>query len=273
MKSVLHIACVALLVSFSLAPFMWSVLTSVKPAEEIFTVPATYLPGSVTLDSYGQVFAQRPFARYLLNSVIVALGSTLLALAAGSSAAYALGRLAPGKGPMIEKGILFFALFPPAVLLVPLFNAARVLGMTNSYIGLIVVHAALNLPFAVWTLTAFFRALPREIEEAAAVDGFSRPRILVRIILPLSAPALAATAILVFIFSWNEFVIALTFMQSDLMRTVPVGIAMLSGATVYEIPWGQISAAIVMTTLPVVAAVMAFQRWILSGLTSGAVKG
>ncbi|MBD3163081.1 MAG: ABC transporter permease subunit [Candidatus Eisenbacteria bacterium] len=264
---------VLLLIGFSTGPFLWSVVTSVKPAEEIYEAPPTYLPEEISTESYTEVFARRPFGRYLLNSLIVAAGSTLVALLAGSLAAYGLARLGlPGAGG-IERAILFFALFPPAVLLVPLFSVARQLGLINSYLGLILVHAALNLPFVVWTLGAFFRGFPREIEEAARVDGFSRLRILVRIVLPLSAPAIAATAILTFIFSWNEFVIALTFMQRDAMRTVPVGISMLSGATVYDVPWGQISAAIVMTTLPVVAAVLAFQRWILRGLTAGSIKG
>jgi multiple sugar transport system permease protein len=261
------------LVVCSLGPFAWSVLTSVKPNREVFAVPPTYLPGSLSVESYSGVFQQRPFGRYLINSLVVAAGSTLLVLGVASPAAYALARFRLRGGWFFEKALLVFALFPPAVLLAPLFSVARELGATNSYASLIVVHAALNLPLAVWMLTAFFRQLPRDIEDAARVDGFGRLGILARIQLPLAAPALAATAILVFIFSWNEFVIALTFMTRDEMRTVPVGIAMLSGVTVYEIPWGQISAAVVMTTLPVVAAVLAMQRWIISGLTAGAIKG
>jgi multiple sugar transport system permease protein len=262
-----------MLVAWSVGPFLWSVLTAVKPTDEVFRTPPTYLPHALSFDSFGMIFERRPFGRYLLNSLVVAIGSTLVALVAGSAAAYALTRLRLRGAATIERGFLLFALFPPAVLLVPLFAAGRTLGLVNSYSGLILVHAALNLPFTIWALASFFRELPIEIEEAARVDGFSRLQILARIVAPLSAPALAATAILVFIFSWNEFVIALTFMQRDAMRTVPVGISMLSGVTVFEVPWDQISAAIVMTTLPIVAAVLVFQRWILSGLTAGAVKG
>lgn len=273
MKRIGLAVVIGTLIAFSLGPFAWSVLTSVKPNREVFAVPPTYLPENLSLENYQGVFQQRPFGRYLLNSLIIAMGSTVLSLSVATLAAYALARLRLKGSGLLEKSLLFFALFPPAVLLAPLFSAARDLGATNSYVALIVVHAALNLPLAIWMLTAFFRQLPQDLEDAARVDGFSRLGMLARVLLPVSAPALAATAILVFIFSWNEFVIALTFMTRDDMRTVPVGIAMLTGVTVYEIPWGQISAAVVMTTLPVVAAVLAMQRWIISGLTAGAIKG
>ncbi len=264
---------IALLVTFNLGPFAWSFLTSIKPGAEVFAIPPTYLPRDLSIESYTGVFDQRPFARYLWNSIVVATLSTLVALATGALAAHGLARLRLRAAAALEYGLLFFALWPPAVLLVPLYSLGRALGLINSHLGLALVHAALNLPLAAWMLTASFRSLPPELEEAARVDGFSRLQFLTRVTLPLSGPALAATAILVFILSWNEFVIALTFISRDDLRTVPVGIAMLTGVTVYEIPWGQISAAVVMTTLPVVVAVLACQRWIVSGLTAGAVKG
>lgn len=273
MRRALFGTLLLLAIAWSVGPFLWSVLTSLKTPEELFKAPPTYLPRALSLDSYTGVFERRPFGLYLLNSLIVAAGSTLLVLLLAAPAAHRLARMRKSRATPIERGFLLFALFPPAVLLVPLFTAARTLGLTNSPIGLIIVHAAINIPFAVWSLTAFFRQLPAEVEEAGRIDGFTSAGVLTRIVLPLAAPALAATGILVFIFSWNEFVIALTFIQRDSLRTVPVGISMLSGATVYEIPWGQISAAVVMTTLPVVVAVLALQRWILSGLTAGAVKG
>lgn len=273
MKAVWAGVAVTAVVVFAVGPFAWSLLTSIKPDAELFAIPPTYLPRTLSFEHYTGVFAQRPFATYLWNSVLVALLSTLVALAAGAMAAHVLARLRPRASRFLEYGLLFFALWPPAVLLVPLYTLGRTVGLTDSRLGLAIVHAALNLPFAAWMLTAFFRQLPAEIEEAARVDGFSRWQFLVRVALPLVAPALGATAILIFILSWNEFVIALTFISRDELRTVPVGIAMLTGVTVYEIPWGQISAAVVMTTLPVVVVVLAFQRWIVSGLTAGAVKG
>ncbi len=273
MKRIWVVLGVAGLSLFCLAPFLWSLVTSLKTPAELLAVPPTWVPHHPTLANYVDVFVQRPFARYLLNSLIVGLLSTLIAMTCASLAAYALARLRLRGTTIIEYGLLFFALWPPAVLLVPLYLVGRSLGLLNSLVGLSLAHAALNLPFAAWMLTAFFRQVPAELEEAARVDGLSRLQFLRRILLPLVAPAMAATALLVFIFSWNEFVIALTFIVRDNLRTVPVGIAMLTGITSYDIPWGQISAAVVMTTLPVVAAVLACQRWIISGLTAGALKG
>lgn len=267
------VAAAALLVAWSTAPFVWTVITSLKSAGEVFAIPPTYLPHDLTFANYGAIFVQRPFAAYLRNSVVVALLSTLLCLAAAAPAAYALARLRLPGARWLERSILAFALFPPAVFLVPLHELARRIGAIDSHVGLALVHAALNLPFAVWTLAAFFRELPQELEDAARVDGFSTPGILLGIVLPLSAPALSATALLVFVFSWNEFVLALTLLSRDELRTVPVGIAMLTGATSEEIPWGEICAAVVVTTAPLVAVLPAFQRWIVSGLTAGAVKG
>jgi len=272
-KRIGFVASLAGLILLSTVPFLWPLVTSIKSEAEISTVPPTLLPHQFSVAAYQEIFAQRPFARYILNSFVVALGSTVLAIATGSAAAYAISRLRPAFAGPLEAVFLLAALFPPAVLLVPLFSAARVLQAVDSYWGLILAHAALNLPLAVWSLASFFRGLPRELEDAARIDGFSRLQFYRRILLPLSAPAVAAAAIIVFIFSWNEFVIALALMQRDSMRTVPVGIAMLSGTSAYEVPWGQVSAAIVLTTLPVVAAVLALQRRILGGLTAGAVKG
>lgn len=272
MKRLLLASGVTLLALWSLAPFLWSVITSLKDSDEVMRIPPTYVPEAPTGSNYSDIFSRQPFARYMLNSAIVGLGSTALALVAGALAAYAIARLRVPGGRLVEKALLAFSLVPSAILIVPLFAGAQRLGLTNSHLALIIVHATFNLPFAVWMLTSFFREFPSELEDAARVDGFSRLQILTRLVLPLSAPALGATAILLFIFSWNEFVIALTLLRGD-QATVPVGIARLTGTSAYEIPWGQISAAVVLTTLPVVAAVLAFQRWIVSGLTAGAVKG
>ncbi|MFQ5654457.1 MAG: carbohydrate ABC transporter permease [Planctomycetota bacterium] len=266
-------ACVVAIVLWSLAPFLWQVITSIKPSEELVSVPPTYWPSEPTLSSYSRIFDTRPFARYMLNSFIVALSTTALCTVLGSLAAYAFARLRLPGGAWAVRLILFVALFPPTILVIPLFKLMQTAGMLNNPLGLILPYTALNLPLSIWVLMIFFRQIPKEIEEAAAVDGLSRWGTLWRIILPLSAPAVATTGILVFIFSWNEFLLALTLMSRDSARTVPVGIAMLSGVSSYEVPWDQISAAVVLTTLPVVAMVVAFQRRIIAGLTAGAVKG
>lgn len=261
------------IVLWSLAPFLWQVITSLKPPDEVITVPPTYWPSEVTVSSYFKIFKTRPFGTYILNSFIVAMGTTVLCTVIGTLAAYAFARLdLPGGGYAI-KGILFIALFPPTILIIPLFKMVKVLGLLNSPLGLILPYTAMNLPFSIWVLMTFFKQIPRDIEEAAAVDGFTRWGTLWKIIFPLSAPAVATTAILIFIFSWNEFLIALKFMSLDSARTVPVGIALLSGVSSYEVPWDQISAAVVLTTLPVVAMVLAFQKRIIEGMTAGAVKG
>lgn len=264
---------VGVAVFFSLAPFLWQVLTSIKPANEIFSRPVRYIPSHVDFSAYAKIFSRHPFARQIVNSVIIACAGTFLCLAASALAAYALARLHLRGGQGFLLFLLFLSLFPPVVLIVPLYEMVSTLGLMNNWLALVVPYAALNVPFATWVLTSFFRQIPEALEDAARVDGLSRLGILVRIILPLSAPALATTAILVFIFCWNEFLFALTFMTRATSRTVPVGIAMLSGASQYEIPWDQISAATVLTTLPLVAFVVLFERRIVEGLTAGAVKG
>lgn len=264
---------VAALVLWSLGPFLWQVLTSLKPAAEVMTVPPTYWPSRVSFASYAGIFATRPFATYLWNSAVVATATTALCAVLAVPAAYAFARLPLPGGAWAVRAILFVALFPPTVLVVPLYRLVQAAGLLNNPLGLILPYTALNLPFAVWVLMTFFKAVPRDLEEAAAVDGLSRWQTLWKVVFPLAAPAVATTAILVFIFSWNEFLLALVFMSKDAARTVPVGIAMLSGVTVYEVPWDQISAAVVLTTLPVVALVLAFQKRIVEGLTAGAVKG
>ena len=258
---------------FCLGPLLWEVLTSLKPTSELFSRPLTYLPQEISFKSFINIFSRQPFARYILNSLIVASGTTFLALVIGAPAAYGLARLNFKRSGLIQKLILLIALFPPIILVAPLYEMILKIGLANNYLALILPYTALNLPFVIWILVGFFRQIPHDIEEAALVDGFSHLGLLTKIIIPISAPALATTAILVFIFAWNEFILALTFMSHPSMRTVPVGISMLSGVSSYQIPWDQIAAAVVATTLPVVIVVMLLQKKIIEGLTAGAVKG
>ncbi|MEK6542851.1 MAG: carbohydrate ABC transporter permease [Elusimicrobiota bacterium] len=263
---------IAIVCVWSLAPFLWQVLTSLKASEEIFRVPPEIFPDSWSIESYRKVLTGRAFGTYVLNSLWVGSWATLICVSVASCAAYAMTRLTVKGTAFWQKFLLAPSFLPPAVLAVPLYQLAHFCGITDKPIALVLAYAALNLPFAIWMLAAFFKHLPKELEEAAMLDGLSRMGILLRIILPVSLPALATTSILVFIFCWNEFVLALTLMSRDATRTVPVGIAMLSGASAYEIPWDQITAAVVMTTMPVVLLVLFFQRQIVSGLTAGAVK-
>lgn len=258
---------------YCLAPFLWTVITAFKPAGEVFSLPIRYWPGSLSIENFVDVFAKRPFGRYVANSVIVATGGTLLALAIASAVAFRLRYLPAYKALALQRWILIGAIVPPTLLVIPVFICIKALGLINNPLGLIISYAFLNLPFGIWMLYAAFTRIPKELDEAALIDGFSRPGILTRIILPLARPAVAVAAALIFIFCWNEFLIALTLMPDQARYTVPVGISLLSGASLYEIPWGQINAAVTITTVPVILIVALLQRWIVEGLTAGAVKG
>jgi ABC-type glycerol-3-phosphate transport system permease component len=253
--------------------FFWTIQTALKPPGEVFRLPVSYVPETLSLANLTDVFSKRPFGRYVLNSLIVGAGATLLTLWAAAVLAFRLRAMELRRALRIQKWFLVGAILPPALLVIPVFMLMKQLGLVNNYLALILAYTALNLPFAVWMLHAAFRQLPRELDEAALLDGFSDSAILYRIILPLSRPSLAVTAVLVFIFCWNEFILALSLMPSQSKYTVPVGIALLSGASAYEMPWGEINAAVALTTIPIILVIAALQRWIIQGLTTGAVKG
>jgi ABC-type glycerol-3-phosphate transport system permease component len=273
MKRVLLYCLMGVLFVYCLFPFVWTVLTALKTEEEVFSLPVQYLPETVSLGNVRDVFYKRPFARYIINSLIVAGGATALTLWIASILAFRLRELDLTRAMRFQRWFLIGAIVPPALLAIPLFIVMKRFGLTDSYLGLILSYGVLNLPFAVWMLHAAFRQLPKEIDEAALIDGFSRMGILFKMIIPLSRPSLSVAAVLVFIFCWNEFILALTLMSSQAHYTVPVGIAMLSGTSVYEIPWGQINAAVAFTTVPIILIIILLQRWIIEGLTRGAVKG
>ena len=254
-------------------PFVWTVLTAIKPPEEVFSLPIRYLPGTLAAENFVDVFYKRPFGRYVANSIIVGAGGTLLTLALSSLVAFRLRYLPVHRALMLQRWILVAAIVPPTLLVIPVFVVIKGLGLINNPLGLIISYCFLNLPFGIWMLYAAFSRVPMELDEAARIDGFSWGGILARIVLPLSKAALAVTAALIFIFCWNEFLIALTLMPDQSRYTVPVGISMLSGTSIYEIPWGQINAAVAITTVPVILIVALLQRWIVEGFTAGAVKG
>jgi trehalose/maltose transport system permease protein len=252
-------------------PFYWAIVSSLKTGSGIFSVEP--FPPNPSLANYVTLFAEQPFARNILNSLIVATVATAVSLFLAVTAAYALGRVQfRGRAAMLFA-ILSVSMFPQIAVLSGMFELVRLLGLYNTLTGLILSYLILTLPFTAWVLTAFMRELPRELEEAAIVDGASPWRILTRVFLPVMGPALAATGLLAFIVAWNEFLFALTFTLSTEMRTVPVAIALISGASAYELPWGRIMAASVIVTVPLILLVLALQRRIVSGLTAGAVKG
>ncbi len=258
---------------YSLFPFIWTVITALKPPEEIFTVPVKYFPSKLSFENFSQVLIKRDFGNYIFNSFLVSSLSTALTLLLALITAFKLRYTKIKNALVFQKLLLIVAIIPPVLFIVPLFTLLKSTGLINNYLGLILAYTFLNFPFAVWMLYAGFSKIPKEIDYAGYIDGFSKTAVLFRLLVPLSKPTIAVVAILIFIFCWNEFLIALTIMPDEKMYTVPVAISMLSGASIYEIPWGEINAAVVITTLPVILSIAIFQRWIIEGLTTGSIKG
>lgn len=259
------------MVTYSVFPFYYAVITSLKPGSQLFRVD--FFPFVWHFGNYAAVFREQAFGANILNSIAVSASVVGLSLALGLLAAYALGRI-PFRGrSQLLYLILGVSMFPQVAVLSGMFELVRTLGLYNSLWSLTLSYMIFSLPFTVWVLTTFIRELPREIEEAAIMDGAQPMVIIARIYLPLMAPAMVTTGLLAFITAWNEFLFALTFTLSTEQRTIPVAIGLISGASQYELPWGNIMAASVTVTLPVVLLVLVFQRRIVSGLTAGAVKG
>jgi len=262
----------ALVVVMSVYPFLYTVTTSLKTGTALFST--SLWPDAPTLSNYVALFnGKQPFGTQLGNSILVATVTVVISMLMAITGAYALGRIDfKGKSTLL-LAILAVSMFPQVAVLSGMFELMQSLGLYNRSIGLVVPYTVFTLPFTVWMLTTFMRGLPKELEEAAIMDGCGPLRIIFEVFMPLLAPALVSTGLLAFIGAWNEFLFALTFVTDDFKRTVPVGISMISGATAYEIPWGSIMAASVIVTVPLVLLVLVFQKKIVSGLTAGAIKG
>ncbi len=262
----------AIVVVISVYPFLYTITTSLKTGTALFDT--SLWPKEPTLRNYVQLFEGRqPFGRHLLNSIMVSTVTVAVALVLAITASYALGRIRfRGKGALL-LAILAVSMFPQVAVLSGMFELMQAMGLYNKAIGLVVPYTIFTLPFTVWVLTTFMRGLPGELEEAAIMDGCGPVRIIFQVFMPLLWPALVSTGLLAFIGAWNEFLFALTFVNDDTQRTVPVSISLITGATAYEVPWGSIMAASVIVTVPLVLLVLVFQRKIVSGLTAGAVKG
>jgi multiple sugar transport system permease protein len=266
-------ALLAILV-YALIPVLWLVSLS-------FKTPATvsdkkFIPSETTFDNYTTLFEgglDSPLLRPLINSVSIALIATVIAVTLASFTAYAIARLDfPGK-TVILAGALAIAMFPPISVVGPLFDMWRALGLYDTYLGLIIPYLTFALPLAIYTLVAFFREIPWELEQAAQVDGATPWQAFRKVILPLATPGVFTAAILVFIFAWNDFVFAITLTSSDAARTVPAALAFFTGESQFTAPTGNIAAAAVLVTIPIIIFVLIFQRRIVAGLTAGAVKG
>ena len=262
---------VAAIIVYAVFPFYWAIISSLKSGSALFEVE--FIPRHPTFENYIALFREQPFARNILNSLIVAAVATGISLLLSMSAAYALGRIQFRGRTAMLLAILGVSMFPQIAVLSGMFELIRFLGLYDNLIGLVLSYLILTLPFTTWVLTAFMRELPDALEESAIMDGAPAWRIVTSVFLPIMGPALVATGLLTFIIAWNEFLFALTFILSTEQRTVPVAIALISGATAYELPWGRVMAASVIVTLPLIVLVLRLQRRIVSGLTAGAVQG
>ena len=256
---------------YTVFPFYWAIVSSLKSGSALFEVE--YWISQPYWQNYLSVFKEQPFGRNILNSLFVAVSTVALSLVLALTAAYAIGRIQFRGRMLLLFVILGVSMFPQIAVLSGMFELINSLGLYNNLLALSFSYLIFTLPFTVWVLTTFMRELPKELEEAAIVDGATPLTIVTQVFMPLMGPALVTTGLLAFIAAWNEFLFALTFTLSSEMRTVPVAIALTSGASAHELPWGNIMAASVIVTVPLIILVLVFQRRIVSGLTAGAVKG
>jgi multiple sugar transport system permease protein len=258
-------------IALALIPVLWLVSLSFKTPTAV--LDPSFWPQSWTWSNYSQILETSQFIRPLVNSIGIGLIATLIAVVFASMAAYAIARLDfPGKGLLIGLSLLI-AMFPQIALVTPMFNIERDLHLFNTWPGLIIPYVAFGLPLGIYTLSAFFREIPWELEKAAKVDGATPFQAFTQVIAPLAAPGMVTTAILVFLFCWNEFLFAISFTSTLSSRTAPAAIEYFSGSSQFTVPTGPIAAAAVVITIPIIIFVVFFQRRIVSGLTSGAVKG
>ena len=266
---------IILVLIFALLPVLWLISLSLKPPDAI--TDQSFIPTEFSLDNYKSLFEGgidgSPFIKPLINSIGIALITTVISIVLASFCAYAIARLEfPGKR-LILAGALAIAMFPPISTVGPLFDMWRSLGLYDTWLGLIIPYLTFSLPLAIYVLVAFFREIPWDLEQAAAVDGATPFQAFTKVIAPLAAPGVFTAAILVFIFAWNDFLFAISLTSSDASRTVPAALAFFTGESSFTQPTGSIAAAAVVVTVPIIGFVLFFQRRIVAGLTAGAVKG
>jgi ABC-type glycerol-3-phosphate transport system permease component len=260
-----------LLVFVCLFPFAWMGLSSIKTLSELYTVPPHWWPDAPTLGNYAKVLFESNIPRYFVNSLVISLGATGLALILAIFASYGFARFEFRGKAFWQAFVLIGQLLPTAAIIVPLFITLRVLGLVNTYWGLILVYMIITLPLSVWMLTSYFKAIPVELEEAAIIDGASRLGVLFRITLPLSVPGIVAVVVYAFVTTWNEFIFALCFATDSSVKTLPIGLAEFS--TEFNTDWGAVMAASMVMTLPIALLFLTMQKFFIGGLTAGATKG
>lgn len=254
----------------TLFPFYWMVNTSLKPGTEIFLSPPTFFSPNWSFDAYKVIFETRPMGRYLFNSLVVSLGATLLSVTLSALAAYGFTRFPIRGASLFVLFLLFTKMLPETLLIIPYFQIMAALGLVDSYLALILAYSSFALPFSVWMLIGFFRTIPREIDEAAIIDGASRIQSFTRVILPLARPGLVAVALFTFIIAWNSYVWALVLTTDSRMFVISVGVANLVGE--YRVQWNELMAAAVIAALPVMILYSFLNRHLVSAITAGAIK-
>jgi multiple sugar transport system permease protein len=270
-ERVLWSIAILVVLLYALIPVLWVTSLSLKPADQ--TGDGRFIPKDFSLDNYDTVFSTDTFNAALVNSIGIAAIATLVSIVLAAMAAYATARLNFAGKAVILSGALAVAMFPPISIVGSLFDMWRAVGLFDTWPGLIIPYMTFTLPLAIYTLSAFFREIPWELEQAAAVDGATPMQAFRKVIVPLAAPGVFTAAILVFIFAWNDFIFANTLTSTDNARTVPAALAFFTGGSQFEEPTGAITAASVVVTIPIIIMVLIFQRRIVAGLTAGAVKG
>jgi multiple sugar transport system permease protein len=271
LNMVLFYVFLVIFVLASVLPLVWVFKMSIVTKSELYAAPPTILPNTPTTAEYAQIFGDPTFQKALINSTIIASVTTVICLAFGSITAYAIARLRFHFKATVMTLILAISFFPAVAIIAPLFIQYTQLGLINTYASVIITDTVFALPLTIWLLVAFFRELPRDLEDAAKVDGATTMQAFRKVIVPLAAPGVFTTAILTFIYAWNEFLFANTFLFDQ--STQPVTVVIPNFATIYTIDYGAQAAAAVVVTVPLVIMVLIFQRRIVSGLTAGAVKG
>jgi multiple sugar transport system permease protein len=267
----LRLIAAALVVFNGFFPAVWILLTSLKTEAELVKKPITWLPHDATAGNYIQAFTDQPLVKYLLNSLVVAVGSTITSLLVAAFAAYAIARLNLQRRQLILTCIVASSMFPLVTLLVPIFETMRAFGLLNTYFALLLPYTVLNLPVCTLVLVSFFQSIPKDLENAAMVDGCTRLGALWRVVVPLAAPGVFTAGILAFVNAWDEFLLALSLNSSPAMRTLPVGITLYQGE--FTFPWPIISAALIVAIVPIAVLIALFQERVVGGLTQGGLKG
>ena len=267
----LRLIAAGLVVANGFFPALWILLTSLKTETELVSKPITWWPRDLTLGNYVQAFTDQPLLRYLGNSLAVALLATVFSLFVSALAAYAIARLNLRRRQLILTCIVASSMFPLVTLLVPIFETMRAAGLLNTYTALVLPYVVLNLPVCTLVLVSFFQAIPKDLENAAMIDGCTRLGALWRVVVPLAAPGVFTAGILAFVNAWDEFLLALSLNASASMRTLPVGITLYQGE--FTFPWPIISAALIVAIVPIAVLIAVFQERVVGGLTQGGLKG